>query len=214
MFAGDGCFSDTDVVRYGALDSFQELVWDKKSDYSFKEVLFPVSETILYFTENEMKVADQKEKKNLIFLRSCDFHALKRLDQMYLHNGTEDFYYKRMRENTVFAVMGCGLFMRGPYGNGFDYADYRDKELIVVAGGTGVSPVRGVIDYFGSHRDEVKDLSVIVGFRSPADILFRDDLKRWEDQMNLTVTVDASDDPAYRTGLVTKYIPDLNAHVR
>ena len=90
MFAGDGCFSDTDAVRYGALDSFQELVWDKKSDYSFKEVLFPVSETILYFTENEMKVADQKEKKNLIFLRSCDFHTLKRLDQMYLHNGTED----------------------------------------------------------------------------------------------------------------------------
>ena len=112
--------------------------------------------------------------------------------------------------NEVFRYQeGSGLFMRGPYGNGFDYADYRGKELIVVAGGTGVSPVRGVIDYFGSHRDEVKDLSVIVGFRSPADILFRDDLKRWEEQMNLTVTVDASDDPAYRTGLVTKYIPDL-----
>ncbi len=35
------------------------------------------------------------------------------------------------------------LFMRGPYGNGFELEDYRGRELVVVAGGTGVSPVRG-----------------------------------------------------------------------
>ena len=34
--------------------------------------------------------------------------------------------------------------------------NYQGKELIVVAGGTGVSPVRGVISYFGEHPDEVK----------------------------------------------------------
>lgn len=32
---------------------------------------------------------------------------MKRLDEMYLKNGAEDYYYRRMRENTVFAVMGC-----------------------------------------------------------------------------------------------------------
>ena len=48
----------------------------------------------------------------------------------------------------------------------------------MVAGGTGVSPVRGVISYFGEHPDEVKKLHTILGFKSPADILFRDDLKR------------------------------------
>ncbi len=36
LFEGTGCFSDTDVVRYGTVDSFEEIVWDKKSDYSFK----------------------------------------------------------------------------------------------------------------------------------------------------------------------------------
>lgn len=104
---------------------------------------------------------------------------------------------------------GSSLFMRGPYGNGFELNDYRGKELIIVAGGTGVSPVRGVIDYFGAHSDEVKRLSVIVGFKSPADILFREDMKRWEKQMNLIVTVDTSEDEAYQTGLVTAYIPKL-----
>ena len=73
VFPGDGCFSDTDVVRYGVLESFRDLVWDKKSDYSFKEALLPVSQTILYFTENETKEADLPERKSLIFLRSCDF---------------------------------------------------------------------------------------------------------------------------------------------
>ena len=107
IYRGTGCFSDTDVVRYGRLNSWEELVWNQKSDYSFKEVLFPVSETILYFTENEMKTADGAARQRLIFLKSCDFHALRRLDEMYLKNGAEDYYYRRMRENTVFAVMGC-----------------------------------------------------------------------------------------------------------
>ncbi len=101
------------------------------------------------------------------------------------------------------------LFMRGPYGNGFHLEDYKGKELIIVAGGTGISPVRGVIDYFGTHKNEVESLSVIAGFKSPEDILFQEDTARWKKQMNLTVTVDASEDPAYSTGLVTAYIPEL-----
>ena len=59
------------------------------------------------------------------------------------------------------------------------------------------------------YPDEVKKLHTILGFKSPADILFRDDLKNWEQQMDLILTVDSSDVPFYRTGLVTKYIPEL-----
>ena len=75
IYQGTGCFSDTDIVRYGLLNSWEELVWDQKSDYSFKEVLLPISETILYFTENEMKTADGAARQRLIFLKSCDNSA-------------------------------------------------------------------------------------------------------------------------------------------
>ena len=92
---------------------------------------------------------------------------------------------------------GSSFFMRGPYGNGFEKENYQGKELIVVAGGTGVSPVRGVISYFGEHQNEVKKLHTILGFKSPSDILFREDLKKWEQQMDLILTVDSSDDDAY-----------------
>ena len=45
--------------------------------------------------------------KILIFLRSCDLHAVKRLDEIYLKNGFEDFYYARIRERAKFILMGC-----------------------------------------------------------------------------------------------------------
>lgn len=106
LFPGDGCFSDTDTVRYGILNSFDEIVWNQKSDYSFKETLLPVSETIMYFTENSTRLPEPK-KKRLIFLRSCEIHALKRLDEIYLRNGFEDSYYKNVRENAKFVLMGC-----------------------------------------------------------------------------------------------------------
>ncbi|MCB5712721.1 anaerobic sulfite reductase subunit A [Lactonifactor sp. BIOML-A3] len=107
VFPMEGCFSDTDSIRYGEIQGWDEIVWDKKSDYSFKEVLLPISQTILYFTEDEMKVPKEEEKGNLILVRSCDLHSVRRLDEIYLKNGAEDYYYKRIRENTRFILMGC-----------------------------------------------------------------------------------------------------------
>lgn len=106
--------------------------------------------------------------------------------------------------------VGDSLFLRGPYGNGFDVDIYKNKELVVVAGGTGVSPVRGVIEYFSKHPKERKEMTLIAGFKSPDDILFKDDFKRWKDTMNVVLTVDdAAGDTTYQTGLVTTYIPKL-----
>jgi anaerobic sulfite reductase subunit B len=76
---------------------------------------------------------------------------------------------------------GDSLFMRGPYGNGFDLDDYRGKELAVSSRRhRGFAPVRGVIDYFASNPEEVKSLKAIAGFKSPADILFFEDIARWK----------------------------------
>lgn len=107
LFEGEGCFSDTDVIRYGKVDSLDEIVWDRRSDYSFKEALLPVNEVLFYFTEKETTVPACPEKKLLIFLRSCDLHALKRLDTIYLNNGPQDFYYDRLRQKAAFVLMGC-----------------------------------------------------------------------------------------------------------
>lgn len=86
LFEGDGCFSDIDVVRYGKINFLNEIVFDQKSDYSFKEILTPISETLFYFTEDEAIVPKERKKGAVVFLRACDLNALKRLDDIYLHN--------------------------------------------------------------------------------------------------------------------------------
>lgn len=112
--------------------------------------------------------------------------------------------------NEVFEYYkGRTLLLRGPYGNGFDLDLYREGETVVVAGGTGVSPVRGVISAL-SRMENAADKYVIAGFRSPDDMLFRDDLRKWDQKLNLILTVDgAQEGYTGRVGLVTKYIAGL-----
>ncbi|MCQ2509716.1 MAG: anaerobic sulfite reductase subunit AsrA [Lachnospiraceae bacterium] len=107
VMEGEGCFSDTDCVRYGKPASLDDIEWNRKSEYSFKEVLLAINETIFYFTENQTTIPEGPKKDIVIFLRACDLNALKRLDQIYLDNKFGDFYYARVRERAKFVLMGC-----------------------------------------------------------------------------------------------------------
>ena len=105
---GEGMYSDTDVVRYGRIHTFEELEWEVKSHYSFKEAVLPITQILFYFTEHEMKEAEpERQKPAILFMRSCDIHAIKRLDQVYLNHGAEDYYYRRLRERVRLVLMGC-----------------------------------------------------------------------------------------------------------
>lgn len=127
--------------------------------------------------------------------------------------GTVDLTIRRVGKvtNEIFTnYVGDKLFLRGPYGNGFNVNDYRGKEITVVAGGTGLSPVRGVLEYFAENRNEAENLNLICGFKSPKDILFKEDLKKWKNKMNLILTVDKAEEGYEgKTGLVTTFIQDL-----
>ena len=66
-----------------------------------------------------------------------------------IDENTVDLTIRRVGKvtNEIFEYyVGDTLFLRGPYGNGFDVENYKNKELVVIAGGTGLSPVRGVVD--------------------------------------------------------------------
>lgn len=129
-------------------------------------------------------------------------------------DGTVDLTIRKVGKvtNEIFEnYIGDHLFLRGPYGNGFDIDQYKGKELIIVAGGTGVSPVKGIIDYFAAHHKEAQKVTVIAGFKSPKDMLFKNEVKVWADNLDLILTVDDNlGDDSFQTGLVTKYIPELS----
>ena len=106
---GEGRFTDTDVVRYDFVETAGQIELEKKSDYAFKELLTPLSETLFFFTEDAVKPADADLRPVIVFLRSCDLHAVKRLDQIYLANGKDrDWFYQRIRDCVRFALIGCG----------------------------------------------------------------------------------------------------------
>ncbi|MBE6068467.1 MAG: anaerobic sulfite reductase subunit B [Clostridium lundense] len=107
--------------------------------------------------------------------------------------------------------VGQNFFMRGPYGNGFDVENYKNKDLVIVVGGTALAPVKGVIDYFHKNREECGNFSLIAGFKNVDSVLFKDEIEAWKNNIDVTITVDSAEE-GYKgnVGLVTKYIPLLD----
>lgn len=107
-FEKQGRYSDTDIVRYDRVRAPEEIVFDQKSDFSAKEVLNPITQTVLYFTEDEYREASPRKKAALIFLRPCDINAFEHQDKIFLENGgVSDLYYQRLRERVKFVLMEC-----------------------------------------------------------------------------------------------------------
>ncbi len=107
VLKGKGSFTDTDSLRYQQVSTLEEIEFKQKSHFSAREVLLPITQTLFYFTEDNWLEPKVEDKKILLFLRSCDIHAIKRLDEIYLRNGLADPYYKLVRERIHFCLLEC-----------------------------------------------------------------------------------------------------------
>ncbi len=80
---------------------------------------------------------------------------------------------------------GDVLGIRGPYGKGFPMEAMQGQDVLVVAGGIGLAPLRSVIQAIVNERGKYGLLTVLYGARNPGDLLFTEDLKAWaEDERN------------------------------
>jgi NAD(P)H-flavin reductase len=70
--------------------------------------------------------------------------------------------------------------VRGPYGNGFHMEEYYGKNLVFVAGGIGLIPLRSCIVYALKHRDKYKHVRIYYGSKTPKDLLYTTNLREWE----------------------------------
>ena len=68
-FLKQGRYSDTDIIKYGEVNSFQEIVYKEKSTYPAKELITPINQTLYFFTEDEFRESKNPygDKKILIF---------------------------------------------------------------------------------------------------------------------------------------------------
>lgn len=102
--------------------------------------------------------------------------------------------------------VGDVLGIRGPLGHGFDVDELHGKDILIVAGGLGLAPVRSLIQYVLDERDRFGKFYVLYGARQPSDLLFADDLTHWrlDPRVHFEVTVDRPDEQwRGKTGVVT-----------
>jgi NAD(P)H-flavin reductase len=104
---------------------------------------------------------------------------------------------------------GDSLGARGPFGSAWPLTEAEGGDVIVVAGGIGLAPLRLAVDHLASHRDRYGSVHLLYGARSPGEILYPDELERWRGSgIEVQVSVDSAP-PGWegRVGLVTTLIP-------
>ena len=108
---------------------------------------------------------------------------------------------------------GTKVGIRGPFGNGIDIEKFKGKDVLIVAGGIGLVPMRSMINYVIDNRDQFGKLIICYGSKSDQDLLFTDELAGWEKDPSIDyqVTVDqGSDSWQGNTGVITTLIPGLD----
>lgn len=107
---------------------------------------------------------------------------------------------------------GTVIGIRGPYGNGFPHKEAAGDNILFVAGGIGLAPLRSLINYVLDNRQDYGLVKILYGARTPGDIVFTRELARWAGEPDTEVhfTVDKGD-PAWQgnVGLVTQLMPKL-----
>ena len=105
---------------------------------------------------------------------------------------------------------GEAIGVRGPYGAPWPMATAAGRDVVVVAGGIGLAPVRPVIHELIEHRDRYGSVTLLYGGRAPEELLYGDEVAAWaaRGDMSVEVIVDAAGGEwRGRVGLVTKLVP-------
>ncbi len=109
------------------------------------------------------------------------------------------------------------IYIRGPYGNGFKIDQMRGKDIIIVAGGLGVIPLRSILYYVLDNRDQFGRLFFLYGAKNPDEILFKTEFFQLKNRVDIeclyTVDVDTSGEWTEAVGVVTRlfeHLPEID----
>jgi NAD(P)H-flavin reductase len=104
---------------------------------------------------------------------------------------------------------GAQVGVRGPFGNTWPLKEAEGGDVVIVAGGIGLAPLRLALNHLLANRDSYRAVSLLYGARTPDEMLYPSELQRWREAgINVAVSVDsAPGDWDGRVGLVTTLIP-------
>ena len=109
------------------------------------------------------------------------------------------------------AQPGMELGVRGPFGNTWPLDEAKGKDIVIVAGGIGLAPLRPALDRVLANRADFGAAVLLYGGRTPRDLLYRTELDRLaaRDDLEVRITVDTAEgDWRGTVGVVPKIIAD------
>lgn len=129
-------------------------------------------------------------------------------------DGYVDFTIRKVGKVTdeLFSLKkGDTIFLRGCYGNGWPVERLKGKNVVIIAGGTGVSPVKSLINRLCDDPDYAREIYLILGFKNSRGILFADELEKWKaaKHFHTVYTLDSEEYPGWNKGLVTDFIKGI-----
>jgi NAD(P)H-flavin reductase len=108
------------------------------------------------------------------------------------------------------AQKGLTLGVRGPFGSSWPVEEARGSDIVIVAGGIGLAPLRPALYSVLAQRRRYGSVSLLYGTRTPKDLLYEKELRTWRGRfdLNVEVTVDhAAGEFFEHVGVVTGLIP-------
>ena len=109
--------------------------------------------------------------------------------------------------------VGDKVGIRGPFGKGFPVHILEGSDLLFIAGGIGIVPLRSLINYAIDNRRDFGKVNILLGCNSPENMLFRNEFNKWSKRMDLNFecTVDRADpDWKGNVGLITSLMPGIS----
>lgn len=104
---------------------------------------------------------------------------------------------------------GDTMFLRGAYGKGWPVDQFKGKHMVVITGGTGLAPVRSMLNKF-FEEDYAASVTLISGFKNSAGIVFKNELEAWKDKFTTFYTLDSEKKEGWNTGFVTEYVSKVD----
>lgn len=112
---------------------------------------------------------------------------------------------------------GGTIGIRGPFGRGWPLHQLEDRDVVIVAGGIGLAPLRPVVYYVLQHRHRFRRVILLYGCRTPADRLYAEQLDQWANggEIDVLVTVDnATPGWVGPVGVVTKLLQRIKVNAQ
>jgi len=110
------------------------------------------------------------------------------------------------------AKQGAFVAIRGPFGTSFPMEAMQDHDVLLIAGGLGIAPLRAPLFWINDHRDHYRNVSFLYGSKEPSQMLFTYQFEEWKtvSHIDLHTIVEKPDEQwTGRTGMITSLFDEI-----